>query len=317
MKKSILVTGGSGFIGSHLCEKLLAGGNHVVCLDNFLTGSMENIRHLMENKEFELVRCDIMEKAKMMKVFKNGVDLVFHEAAVVGVKLTMEKPKLVLDANITGTRNVLDCALDSGCKKFVSASSSEVYGEPVEIPEKEDNVLNAKLPYAVAKLTGEKYCRAYYDEHGLNTTSLRYFNVYGPRQNSTPYGFVVGIFIQRALEGKPPVIFGDGTQTRDFTYIDDCIKATILASKSNKAEGEYLNIGTGVRVEIKDLAERIIGMSSKNLKPEFAPEREHEIRHRQADITKMKKILGFLPRFDLNRGLKLTMDWYSENPPKK
>jgi nucleoside-diphosphate-sugar epimerase len=313
MKRTVLVTGGAGFIGSHLCEKLLQKGNRVIALDNFLTGKMANINHLTRNKEFEIVKCDILERKNLEKIFENHIDTVFHEAAVVGVKRTIENPKLVLEANISGTKNILDCAKNSGCKRMVFASSSEVYGDPIKIPEREDGLLNPKLPYAVSKLTGEQYCRAYFEEFGLKTTSLRYFNVYGPRQNSTPYGFVVGIFIKRVLEGKPPIIFGDGKQTRDFTYIEDCIDATLIASQSNKAVGEVMNIGTGRMISIKDLAFMVIDISGNDLKPKFAPKREFEIMHRLADNTKMKKLLGFSPGYSLKSGLEKTIEWYKNN----
>jgi len=309
----VAVTGGAGFIGSNLCEYLLEQGYGVVCLDNFSTGRKENIVHLLENQNFKLFECDVRDKNKLQEIFlQEGVELVYHYAAVVGVKRTFEKPKEVLDVNINGTVNVLEAALKSGCEKVVNISSSEVYGNPVEVPEKEDSPKNVDLPYAISKLVGEKYAQIYYEKYGLKTTSLRLFNVYGPRQNSTPYGFVVGIFINQVLQNKPPVIYGDGFQTRDFTYINDCVIPTVIAGESNTANGEVFNIAAGKPITILDLAELIIELSGKNLKPIFAPERELDIRHRFADISKMRKILGYKPKYDISEGLKQTIEWYRQ-----
>lgn len=309
---NIVVTGGAGFIGSHLCQKLVERGHYTICIDNFYTGLRENINELMNNENFKLIECDIMNKEKLQEIFKEeSIDMVYHHAAIVGVKRTLEKPKEVLDVNIKGTENVLDASLE--CKKFINVSSSEVYGNPVEVPEKEDSPKNVELPYAIAKLASEKYTQIYYERYGLKTTSLRLFNVYGPRQNSTEYGFVVGIFIERALRNKQPLIYGDGFQTRDFMYIDDNINATIIAGEKNASNGEVFNIAAGRPVTILDLAELITEVCGKDLKLIFEAEREHEIRHRFADVSKMRKILGYKPRYELRDGLKLTIDWYKNN----
>jgi UDP-glucose 4-epimerase len=197
--KKVLVTGGAGFIGSHLCETLLETGNEVVCVDNLSMGSSENIKNF-GSENFKFVKGDVTVLNDLKRVFaENDFDFVFHEAAVVGVKRTLENPLSVL-SDIEGFKNVLELSKESGVKKLIFSSSSEVYGNPVEIPEREDGHVNASFPYATVKLIGEQYCRAYYDIYGLKTTSLRFFNVYGPRQESTPYGFVVGIFIRQALQ---------------------------------------------------------------------------------------------------------------------
>lgn len=309
----IVVTGGAGFIGSHLCEELLEKGKYVICIDNFYTGSEDNVSHLRANENFKLINCDVRDKSRLEEIFKEeSVDLVYHLAAVVGVKRTLAKPKEVLDVNIKGTENVLDAALNSMCKKVVNISSSEVYGSPIEVPEREDGPKNVELPYAIAKLLGEKYSDIYYEKYGLKTTSLRLFNVYGPRQNSTPYGFVVGIFIDRALKDKPPIIYGDGFQTRDFNYIGDCIEAIILAGERNVADGNVFNIAAGKPITILDLAELIIELCDKDLQPVFESEREFEIRHRFADISKLRTILGYKSRYSLEEGLKLTIEWYKQ-----
>lgn len=310
-----LVTGGAGFIGSHLCEKLVTQNNFVICYDNLSTGNKGNLEALAGDKNFIFIEGDVMDVEKLRKVIReNGIDTVFHYAAVVGVKRTLENPVQVLNVNILGTKNVLDAAKD--CKKVVFASSSEVYGEPVELPEREDGPTNAKLPYAVSKLVGENLCRAYFDEFGLKTTSLRLFNVFGPRQISSPYGFVIGIFVNRVLGGKPPVIFGDGTQTRDFMFIDDNIEVTLLAARTNKTDGVVLNIGTGRPSTISNLAEKIIEISGASLTAERAQAREHDIMHRLADTKRMQSLLSFSPKFSLEDGLKRTIEWY-KNPKGK
>lgn len=311
----ISVTGGAGFIGSHLCEYLLKQGHEVVCLDNFSTGTKENIAPLLDNHNFKFFHCDIKDMAKLVEIFKQeAIELVYHYAAIVGVKRTLENPKEVLEVNINGTVNVLEAALKSGCQKVVNISSSEVYGNPVEVPEKEDSPKNVDLPYAISKLLTEKYAQIYYEKYGLKTTSMRLFNVYGPRQNSTPYGFVVGIFIKWVLQDKPPIIYGDGFQTRDFNYIGDCIIPTVIAGESDAGNGMVFNIAAGKPITILDLAELIIEICDKNskLKPAFEPERDFEIRHRFADISKMRTVLGYKPQYDLKKGLKLTVEWYKQ-----
>ena len=312
MKENVVVTGGAGFIGSHLCSELVKRGHYTVCVDNFYTGSKDNVSGLLEDENFKLIECDILEKERLKKIFKEeSIDIVYHHAAVVGVKRTLENPKEVLDVNIKGTENVLDAALE--CKKVVNISSSEVYGSPIEVPEKETSPKNVELPYAIAKLLSEKYAEIYYEKYGLKTTSLRLFNVYGPRQNSTPYGFVVGIFIQRALKNQQPQIFGDGFQTRDFMYIDDNINATIAAGEKSAANGEVFNIAAGRPITILDLAELVTEMCGKNLKPKFEPEREHEIKHRFADVSKLRTVLEYKPKWELRAGLEQTINWYKKN----
>jgi UDP-glucose 4-epimerase len=308
----IAVTGGAGFIGSHLCERLVKEGHDVLCIDNFYTGRKENLAGVIGSGKFELAECSIMEKDRLEGILRERkIEELYHYAAVVGVKRTLEDPKMVMDVNVTGAMNVMDAAYAAGCKKLVNISSSEVYGKPAEIPEREDSPKNVELPYAIAKLFSEKYAE-YYQGQGLKTTSLRFFNVYGPRQNSTPYGFVVGIFIKSVLDGKPPPVFGDGSQTRDFTYIEDNLNATLIAGKLSKANGEVLNIGTGKAVTVLDLAKEIIGLSGKKLKPHFVSERPLDIKHRCADIKKMKDVLGYAPAYDLRTGLKHTMEWYGK-----
>ena len=303
----ILVTGGAGFIGSNLCEALLKKGHKVVCLDNLSTGVDQNV---LKQNNFTFVQGDANNPYDLNNIFNtHDIDTVFHYAAVVGVKRTIENPLLVFK-DIEGIKTLLDLSRKHDVKKLVFSSSSEVYGEPVEIPEKEDGILNAKMPYALVKLLGEQMLRAYYEKYGLKTTSLRFFNVYGPRQISTAYGFVVGIFIKQVLANTPPTIFGDGKQTRDFMYIEDNVNAAITTMESDKTNGESINIGTGKETTILELANTIIEMCEKDLKPKFQAPLPGDIRRRCTDITKMKKLIGYTPEYSLKEGLKKTIDWY-------
>ena len=308
---TILVTGGAGFIGSHLCEFLCKRGDKVICLDNLSTGSLQNIESIHDKITF--IKGDVNKFADLEPIFQNNkLDAIFHYAAVVGVKRTLENPIDVLD-DIKGTRNLLKLALQYGKPKIVFASSSEVYGEPVEIPEVENGHTNAQLPYAVTKLYCEKLLEAYWQKYSLPTCSLRFFNIYGPRQESSDYGFVGGIFIKRVLEGKAPIIFGDGTQTRDFVYIDDNIEAALHALDSYAANGEAINIGTGKPTTVLDLAEEIIALcgTEGKIKPEFVPPR-NDVRHRFPDVSKMRRLLNFRPKISLREGLQKTIDWYKQ-----
>jgi nucleoside-diphosphate-sugar epimerase len=301
-----LVTGGAGFIGSHLCENLLKKGHEVICFDNFSTGSKKNVN--FDNKNFTIEKGDT-NTSDLVNVFKkHEFNWVFHHSAVVGVKRTLEKPIEVLN-DIKGTRNILELCRKNDVDKTLFASSSEVYGEPVQIPGIENGHLNPKIPYSVTKLMGEKYFEAYYQTYGLKTCSLRFFNVYGPKQNSSDYGFVTGIFIKKLLNNKSPIIFGDGTQTRDFIYINDNIKATIKAMETNKTNGQVINIGTGRPMTILDLAETIIKLTNKNLKPVFEQVRD-DVRHRFPDVSKMIKLLNYRPQYNIEEGLIKTIEYY-------
>lgn len=310
--KTILITGGAGFIGSHLAEKLLRYGSRVICFDDLSTGSEDNAREFIDDKNFVFIKGDTNEKADISAVFKtHPIDYVFHYAARVGVLRTLDQPLDVL-RDVDGIKYILELSHKHGVKKLVFSSSSEVYGEPVEIPEREDGHLNAQLPYAVVKLLGENLLRAYYETHGFPTCSLRFFNVYGPKQESSSYGFVAGVFIEQALKGIPLTVFGDGTQTRDFVYIDDNINASILALLNEKTNGESINIGTGRPITILDLAERVVSISGNSaLKIALKPLRAGgEIKHRFPDISKMNALLNHTPEYSLNEGLKKTFEWY-------
>lgn len=311
--RKVIVTGGAGFIGSHLTEQLLRLGAKVVVIDNFSTGKRENLAAVENNKNLEIVEADVNQLSPIEKVFNEfRPDYVFHYAALVGVKRVEENPMKFLD-DINGIENILKLSLDRKVKKLVFASSSEVYGEPVSLPEKEDGVNNPRDIYALVKLIGEHLVKIYYTRYHLPTVALRFFNVYGPRQESSPYGFVVAIFIREALAERDLTIFGDGLQTRDFTFINDNVEAGIRALLSEQTNGKIINIGSGKATTILDLAKKIIELSGKNLKLKFLPERKLDIRYRLPDIARMKKLLDFTPQYSLDEGLKITYDWYQEN----
>lgn len=311
--QTFLVTGGAGFIGSHLTERLLELGGKVIVVDDFSVGKRENLKEVLKNKNLKVIKADVNNFKALKKVFeKNKINYIFHYAAVVGVKRLEEKPMEILE-DIKGIKNILNLSLKHKVKKIVFASSSEVYGEPLSLPEKEDGVYNPRDVYALVKLIGENLIQIYYEKYKLPACALRLFNVYGPRQNSSSYGFVVSIFINQVLKGKRPTIFGDGLQTRDFIYIKDNIEAAIRAILNQKTNGEIINIGRGRQVTILGLAERIIGLSGKNLKPIFLPKRKIDIRYRCPDTEKMRKLLRFVPQYPLDKGLKETYEWFKEN----
>lgn len=311
--QTFLVTGGAGFIGSHLAVRLLELGGRVIVVDDFSVGKKENLKSVLRNKDLKVIKADVNDFKAIKKVFeKNKIDYVFHYAAVVGVKRLEEQPMDILE-DIEGIRHILNLSLQHKIKKIIYASSSEVYGEPLSLPEKEDGGYNPQDVYALVKLMGENLIQIYYEKYKLQGCALRLFNVYGPRQNSSAYGFVVGIFITQIINGKRPTVFGDGLQTRDFIFIEDNIEAAIRALLNKKTNGEVINIGRGRQITILDLAERIIRLSGKKLKPIFLPNRKIDIRYRCPDTKKMRRLLKFVPQHSLDKGLKETYDWYQEN----
>jgi UDP-glucose 4-epimerase len=312
--KGFLVTGGAGFIGSAMCEQLLAAGGRVICIDNFSTGTRENIAALEANERFTLIAGDVNEYDTLAKVFSvHAIDYVLHYAAVVGVVRTLENPLAVL-RDIDGIKNVLALSKEHGVAKVFFASSSEVYGENMDMPSTEDRTpINARLPYAIVKAVGEQYCRAYTETYGLKTVSLRFFNVYGPRQEGSGYGFVTAIFVRQVLDGESPTVFGDGSQTRDFVYIKDNVAATVRALFDPKVSGTEINIGTGKEVSVLELAKTIIRAAGKKLEPVFLPPREKgDMPRRCPDVSRMKELLGFSPQYSLEEGIREAIASYGE-----
>lgn len=302
--KKAVVTGGAGFIGSHLADKLATRGYHVVILDDLSTGKKENIAGLLSQNNVKFVEGSVTDLPLLQELFQN-VDYVFHQAAIPSVPRSIENPQASHKTNITGTLNVLLAARDNGIKKVVYASSSSVYGDTPTLPKREDMPPNPQSPYAVTKLAGEYYCQAFQKIYGLPTVCLRYFNVYGARQDPTSqYAAVIPRFMNRVSQGNPPTVFGDGEQTRDFTFVKDVIEANILAAESD-VTGIY-NIGRGESVSINQLAELVIKLIGDNIKPVHGQPRPGDIRHSLADISRAKEF-GYAGKYNLKEGLKETI----------
>jgi len=303
MAKAI-VTGGAGFIGSHLAEELARRGYHVVILDDLSTGKMENIKGLLDRGIVTFVQGSITELPLLQKLFDN-VDYVFHQAALARVLFSVQNPLAVNEVNVTGTLNVLLAARDSGVKKVICASSAAVYGDTLTLPHKEEMVPNPQSPYAVTKLVAEYYCQVFQVVYGLPTVALRYFNVYGPKQDpGSEYAAVIPRFIKRASDGKSLIIFGDGEQTRDFVFVGDVVLANISAAETG-ATGVF-NIGQGRGVTISELAKVIIHIMDKDVAIIHQGPRVGDIRHSLADISKAK-LFTYEPQYDLEAGLTETI----------
>jgi UDP-glucose 4-epimerase len=311
--EKFLVTGGAGFIGSHIVDRLLNEGFEVTVIDNLDTGCLENVAHHKDNKRFHFVKGDIRDYSLVKRTVK-GADAVFHEAALASVVLSIRDPTITNEINVVGTLNLLKTSLDLGVKRFVYASSAAVYGNTNRAQKKEDIPLNPTSPYGVSKLAAEKYVEIFHELYGLETVSLRYFNVYGPRQRldeKWAYGSVINIFLDRLLRNMPPVIYGDGKQTRDFVYVKDAVEANMLALRRNDAVGETFNIGTGKRITVNKVAQLLKRMTSKeNLENVYSDSRLGDVRHGYADISKAIRILNYEPKFSIERGLGELVNWY-------
>lgn len=302
----VLVTGGAGFFGSNLAGEL-AGENEVVILDDLSTGRMENIKELLKMDNVRFIRGSITDMGLLQRSF-NDIDYVFHQAALASVPGSIEDPVANNNVNINGTLNVLIAARDSNVKKVIFASSCAVYGDAEIMPIAETEPFKPKSPYAVTKIAAEYYCGVFSTVYNLPTVSLRYFNVYGLRQNpESEYAAVIPKFISQVMSGRPPVIYGDGLQTRDFVFVKDVVKANILAAESG--ESGVFNIGSGVSVTVEELARMIITLLGENLKPLHEAPREGDIKHSFSDI-KRAKVFGYEPGYSLEEGLKETTGWF-------
>jgi len=308
--KRVLITGGAGFLGSHLADRCLKEGARVWVIDDLSTGKMENLNDAIKSSHFKFIKGDANNYESLKRVFrKSRPHYAVHYAALVGVTRTQKNPIKVL-RDLDGISHFFYLAKKFGVQKVVFSSSSEAYGEPIVMPSREDGPLNPQTTYGVIKVVGEEFVKVY-TKKGVPGVALRFFNVYGPRQNATPYGFVVGIFIQQVLKGERPTIFGNGHQTRDFIYVDDNVEAVFRAMMSPRTKGEIINIVRGSPIRILDLAKRIIALSGKKISPKYTPPRiEGEIKHRFADGSKMKKLVGIAASTPLDVGLKKTMEWY-------
>lgn len=299
--KKVVVTGGAGFIGSHLAELLMSKDYAVIIIDDLSTGKMVNIEPLLHLGNVEFVEGSISDLPLLQRLFQN-VDYVFHEAAIASVARSVENPLASHEVNVTGSLNVLLAARDNGVKKVVCASSAAVYGDTPTLPQREDMTPNPKSPYAVHKLTMEHYCRIFTELYSLPTVCLRYFNVYGPRQDpNSEYAAVISKFIQKAIEEKPLTIFGDGEQSRDFVFVKDVTRANLLAVESDTTG--VFNIGTGESISLNTLAEQITRLTGKDVDIIHNEPRIGDIRHSLADISKAEGF-GYRPEFNLSDGLK-------------
>jgi len=299
----VLVTGGAGFIGSHLVDKLLQDGFEVIVLDNFSSGRIGNIKHHIKDRMFRMIEGDIREEKVVRRAVK-GVEVVIHEAAISSVEGSIKNPIKTNDINVNGTLNLLNLSIKEGVKRFVFASSASVYGD-LNPPLREDSQPKPMSPYAVSKLSGEYYCKIFHKIYGLETICLRYFNVYGPRQRKGPYSSVISNFINSLKKDRPPVIFGNGLQTRDFIYASDVVEASLIALKSEEGIGEVFNIATGKPITINELAKTLIELKGKSsLRPIYAGPRKGDIKHSYADVDKAERILKFKARVSLEEGLK-------------
>ena len=307
----ILITGGAGFIGSHLCEKYTKEGHTVICLDNFMSGNLTNIRHLLDYRNFKLIKGDVRDFDLLEKVMRD-VDVVFHLAAQIHVDRSYIEPKLTYEVNVMGTQNILEVARMYDAKKVIHASTSEVYGSAQHVPIDENHPLDAPHPYGASKIAADRMCYAYIQTYGMNISIIRLFNIFGPRQRDLGYGGVISIFTRRVLSNIPPIIYGDGMQTRDYTYIKDAVRAYDLVLNHNEPITEPINFGTGNEVSIIDLANKIVDLCGKkgNIKPVHVEPRIGEVKRLIADATKAKNMLGWEPKYSLEEGLKDFIQWY-------
>jgi len=310
MMKKCLVTGGAGFIGSNLVERLVDASVQVKVLDNLSSGFLQNLEPFQEHIDFK--EGDVRDMATLQEIMAD-VEVVFHQAALVSVPQSIEDPIETAMVNDLGTLNVLEAARHSGVRRVVFASSCAVYGDLPPLPKREEMETKPLSPYAASKLHGELYARLYGDLYGLETVCLRYFNVYGPRQDpGSPYSGVISIFMDKAARGESPTIYGDGNQYRDFVYVVDVVQANMLAAQRQNISGVVINLGTGKSVTVNSLWKNISELAGVQDEPKRADSRPGDIRQSVAEISKAQELLGFEPRYNLEEGLRLTWEWYRE-----
>ncbi len=303
-----LVTGGAGFIGSNIVKGLVEKGYRVRVLDNFATGQRSNIEPYI--KDIELIEGDIRDFWTVVKATK-GIDYILHQAALPSVPRSIDNPLTTTEVNINGTLNVLEAARFNEVQRIVYASSSSVYGDSPEMPKKEDMNPMPKSPYAITKLAGEEYCMSFHNLYGLETVALRYFNVFGPRQNPfSQYSAVIPKFINMLKSGQNPTIWGDGSTSRDFTYIDNVVQANMLACEKKAAAGFVINIACNKAFTLNELVEKLNGIMGIDIKPTYGPDKIGDVKHSLADIKKANDILAYTPKIEFSEGLKKTVEWF-------
>jgi UDP-glucose 4-epimerase len=305
-----LVTGGAGFIGSHLVEALVRAGHQVRVLDNFSTGKVENLAAVAD--EIDLISGDVCHETTVAQAVA-GCELVFHQAALASVPRSLEDPLATHAACATGTLVVLHEARKAGVRRVVYAASSSAYGNQPQPQKRETDLPSPLSPYAAAKLAGEMYCAAFWHSYGLQTVALRYFNVFGPRQDPRgPYAAVIPLFILALLEGRAPVIYGDGRQTRDFAYVENVVQANLLAASVPHAAGQVFNVGSGTAISLLDLLAELNRILGTDIAPQFQPPRAGDVRDSLADITRAREVLGYRPAVSLAEGLRRTVEYYRQ-----
>jgi len=306
-----VVTGGGGFIGSHIVEELLRRNQTVKVIDNFSTGKRENVEPFED--EIEIIEADIAD-AKNLAQFLKGTDYVIHQAAIPSVPKSIIDPVKSHHANVNGTLRLLDACREAGVKRVVYASSSSLYGDSPTLPKHEDMMPNPLSPYGAQKLFGEIYCQVFTRAYELETVSLRYFNVFGPRQDATSqYSGVLALFIPAVLEGRRPKIYGDGLQSRDFTYVRNVVEANLLACSVPGVAGQVFNVACGDRITVNSMLHQINKIMGKDIAPIYADPRPGDIKHSHADITRAREHLGYQPKVTFEEGLRSTIEWYRNN----
>jgi nucleoside-diphosphate-sugar epimerase len=307
---SVLVTGGAGFIGSHLTEALLQAGHRLRVLDDFSTGKRENLVFDKEYASLQIIEGDICNLATCQKAMKD-IEYVFHQAALPSVQRSVEDPLGSNAVNSGGTLNILFAAREEGVKRVIYASSSSIYGDTPTLPKKEEMPPTPLSPYALQKYIGEQYCRLFYELYGLETVSLRYFNIFGPRQDpNSVYSAVIPKFIDALLQGCPPTIFGDGEQSRDFTYIENVVQANLLAMSAGHLHGETINIACGERTSLNQLVNVLRKILGSKLSPVYEEPRKGDVRHSLADIRRGEEILNYKPEVGVELGLEKTVEFF-------
>lgn len=310
--KKYLVTGGAGFIGSNIVKKILENGDFVRVVDNLSTGKKENVEEFLDNKNFEFFEGDLAD-LEFAKKSVGGIDFVIHQAAVPSVPRSIEDPIKSNNANVVATLNLLVAARDEKIKKFVYASSSSIYGDNPELPKKEDFPIRPISPYALTKYVGERYCQIFNNIYGLPTVCLRYFNVFGPKQNpDSQYSAVIPKFIKCFLNDQAPEIFGDGEQSRDFTFVNNVVEANLLAANSENGNGEVFNVACNGQTSLNQLVDELCKITGKDIKPNYKEKRLGDVPHSRADISKINKIFGYEPKVEFKEGLIKTFNWYKD-----
>jgi len=307
----MLITGGAGFMGSHLCEKYTKEEHTVLCLDNFMNGNLINIRHLLNYRNFKLINGDIRNFDLLEKIIRD-TDVVFHLAAQIHVDRSIVEPQLTYEVNVLGTQNILEAARIYDIGKVIYTSTSEVYGSAQYVPMDENHPLDAPHPYGSSKIAADRMCYAYINTYGMNIYIMRPFNTFGPKQKDSGYGGVISIFVKRVLGGMPPIIYGDGHQTRDYIYIKDVVSAFDSILNYNEPVAEPINFGTGKEIRIVDLANEIIRLcgKEKTIKPVHVEPRPGEVQRLVAKVSKAEELLGWCPEYELEDGLREFIDWY-------